>query len=311
MKNIAYAVVAMAALTACDGVGGGDSGPGGPGGPTDPGTPPPVNDVPAQIAGDLKAGTFNPADGGTMIVRITLDADVLDAVYTRNSDYDVPGYLAFTTQDDPLDRFFTAFGRESSDGSVQAVLAADGGQFTKYFGGATYRQTSAYTAPSGGLASYAGDYVGTLNVGTREGTLPSTAPAELRPLRSFRVSGQVFLNADFTDGSVNGAVYNRRLMDDADGPLGTPTPIETIFLIPAAVATNGSFSGVVENIAQDSLGSYAGIFGGTNASSVAGGIRLEGDFLTDFTNEEEYGIFVLDRCGTTPTICLEVDQLGE
>lgn len=307
MKNIAYTVVVLAALSACDSTGGDD---GGTSGPVNPVTPPAVNVVPEQIAGDLDAASFD-ADDATLTVRITLDADELDAVYTRNSAYDVDGYMAFTTQDDPLDRFVTAFAAESGDGSVQAVLAADGGQFTKYFGGATYSQTSAYAAPSRGVASYAGTYVGTLNFGTREGTLPSSAPDDLLPERSYRVGGEVFLNADFTDGTVNGAIYNREILDGVDGPLATPTSIPTIFLIPTNIEANGSFTGAVENPAQDDVGSYGGTFGGSNASSVAGGIRLEGDFVPTFENEEEYGIFVLDQCGTTPAVCAEVDGIND
>ena len=75
-------------------------------------------------------------------------------------------------------------------------------------------------------------------------------------------------------------------------------------LIATDIATDGSFTGVIEydGVVGNSIGEYAGIFGGPGAEGVAGGIRL-----TEFDGpgnplgldgEEEYGVFVLDQCGT-------------
>lgn len=302
MKNSVLAVAALVALAACDGVGGG----GGTGGPGDPGTPPPVNGVPAAIAGDLDGAAYA-AGAETLTVQITLDSGVVNAVYGRNSAYDIlntdgaPQYLAFTNQDDPLDRFGTGLAGQSADGAVQAVVVADGGQFTKFFGGATFSQTSTYTAPTTGLVSYAGTYAGLINVSTRDGTLPAPgADLDLLPERSGRVRGDIFLNAGFADNSINGAIINRQ---DVDG-LGFT--LDTVFLIPGTIGADGTFGGDAQDREQNSVGSYAGIFGGNGATSVAGGIKLDGEFADGVTNEIEYGIFVLNRCGTSanePAIC--------
>ncbi len=269
--------------------------------PLNPDELPPVNGVFGPVAGDLDAGSFSTSGGGTLQVSITLDDDVLLQTYTRNAAYDVPGYLAFTTQDDALDRFFTAFGATSNDGDVQAVLAMDGGQFTKYFGGVTYSATD-YTAPSSGLASYAGTYVGMSNFGTRDGTLPSGANPDILPERATRVTGDVFINADFTDNTLNGAIYGRTSLD------GSPVGVDTVFLVPTGINADGSFTGGSENRAQENIGSYSGTFGGTNASGIAGGVFLE-EFDEGVENEQERGMFVLNQCGTPgeAAICNDED----
>ncbi|WP_322895074.1 MULTISPECIES: hypothetical protein [unclassified Yoonia] len=301
MTRLVIAMMALAVLSACDAVSVLDE---------SAAPPAPVNIVPEAIAGDLKAASYAAATD-TMVIRITLDANTLDAVYARDDRFLVPGYLAFTTQDDPLDRFVTAFYRSSADGSVQASLVMDGGQFTKYFGGTTFGQTGTYTAPAQGLASYAGTYVGMLNIGTRDGTLPSDQTGERLPGRAVRVTGDVFLNADFTNGAVNGIVDGRTFGDTVTGLFDAGDPMPSIFLVPAPIAANGSFAGGVENRAEDSLGTYAGTFGGSNAAGVAGGIRLTGDFLPGLDKEEEYGIFVLDQCGSTPVVCDSVNTLND
>jgi hypothetical protein len=49
----------------------------------------------------------------------------------------------------------------------------------------------------------------------------------------------------------------------------------------------------------DSLGTklFSKLFGGTGASAVAGTLYVS-DHIAAFTNEEEYGLFVLAQCGT-------------
>ncbi len=256
--------------------------------------------------GDIDAAAFDAASE-TMTVAITLDADVANQVYTRNVTYDTAGYQAYTTQDDPLDRMFTAFGGVSADGVTTAVVAMDGGQFNRYFGGAVFNATS-YAAPSGGLSSYAGTYAGLSNVGTRVGTLPSGAPASLLPERATRTSGLVFINADFTDNQLNGAIYDRIALD------GSGLAVDpVIVLVPTGIAANGSFSGIVEKQDLTPIGEFTGTFGGTNASAIAGGIYIT-DFDPDILGEEERGIFVLDQCGTAgaSAVCgtFNVDDLN-
>lgn len=273
--------------------------------PVDPADP--TMETPQGLtSGDIDAAAFN-ATAQTMVVSITLDGDVVDQPYVRNATYDAAGYQAYTLQDDPLDRHFTAFGATSSDGATTAVLAMDGGQFNRYFGGAIFG-TSGYTAPAGGLASYAGQYVGLTNISTRDGTLASGAPVDLLPERAIRTTGSVFINADFADGQVNGAIYNRVALDG--GTFATPT----LVLIPTAIGADGTFGGTVEGNDLTALGSYSGLFGGTNATAVAGGVYIT-DFDDVIDGEEERGIFVLNQCGTAgaSVICdtFNVDDINE
>lgn len=236
-----------------------------------------------------------------------LDGDTVSAVYARNATYDTPGYQAYTLQDDPLDRFFTALAATSSDGSSQAVVVMDGGQFNRFFGGASYAQIGEYTAPESGLASYAGNYVGLLNISTRDGTLPSGADADLLPQRSGRVTGDIFLNVDFADLALNGAITNRVDVD------GIGVTLDTVVLVDANLAADGSFAGKAEDRELSGIGSFAGVLGGTDGASMSGGLHLDGDFIPDADLEQEFGIFVLQQCGTAgdAAICTGVDAVNE
>ena len=300
MLRILAAMAALALLTAC-----GDGQPFDFGvvDPVDPPlTPEEVEEqaaIAASIAGDVDGGTYSIA-AQTLTVRITLDTTPIDAVYTRNAALDVPGYIAFSVQEDPLDRIFIGMAARSADNSVEGVLAMDGGQFNRFFGGTTFRQIGDYTeAPStapNGLVSYAGNYVGMLNLPATANNIglpipPGTDPS-LDPRQAMRVTGQVFINADFADNVVNGGVYNRV---SPDGNV----VLEDLSLIVSEIDSSGRFLGTVElfNAVDEKIGDYGGTFGGLGASGVAGGIHLDTDFIEGVENEQEYGIFVLTQCG--------------
>ncbi|WP_439154893.1 thymidylate synthase [Yoonia sp.] len=306
MKIYAVAFAAAALLSACDDVQS----------PTDvdPGTGTPVTPVtPAEgvapgIAANLQSVTFDPAVPGSETLLVTLkslDGDTLATPYQRNATDDLTGYIAFTQQDDPLDRFATALAAASTDGTSQAVVVMDGGQFNRYFGGANYAQIGDYTAPESGLASYAGSYVGLLNVSPAP-TPVTGAPDVLLPERPGRVSGDIFFNVDFADNGVNGAIYNRSDVDGVGVTLGN------VILVDGALAADGSFAGNAENESLSGIGTFAGVLGGTDASSMSGGVHLDGDFA-GISSAEEYGIFVLSQCGTAgeTAVCSIVEDVNE
>ena len=121
---------------------------------------------------------------------------------------------------------------------------------------------------------------------------PGSDPS-LIPSQASRVTGQIFINADFADNAVNGGVYNRTNIDRNEA-------LTDIALIVSDIDSTGRFLGTVELRGGDaSIGSYGGTFGGLNASGVAGGIHLDGDFIENVQREEEFGIFVLTQCGQT------------
>ena len=276
-------------------------------------TPPDPTDtdgiVPEAVAGNLNDVAWTPPTAGnpdgTLFVEITsLDTTPIRGQYRRNENLDLPGYTAYSRQEDPLDRMFIGMVAQSADGGVMGALVMDGGQFTKYFGGTFFEQTDTYTAhdleqPDHGLVSYAGDYVGMLNLEAPRPNealpIPLGVDPALWPEQATRVSGQIFLNADFADNTVNGAIYDRVAVDYA-------APLPDIFLIPTDIAAAGTFGGDTVDGEQVDVGDYAGVFGGTGATSVAGGLFLNGDFIDTIggvgvTNENEYGIFVLNMCG--------------
>ncbi len=298
MKKMLCITILSAFVAGCtggtdDNDDGGDSGGGG--------NPDPVANA-AVVVGDVTSAAFD-NDGGTLAVRITLDGD--DALQQYVAAGTLNGYSRFTQQDDGLDRAFTALAGESADGSVQAVVAMDGGQFNRYFGGAVVNQDS-YTAPTSGLASYAGAYVGLVNIGPAAGSIPAGADPSLYPFTTTDVTGSVFLNADFTDNQVNGSIYDRVFDPDGDA-----FDLQTIVLTATAISGNGGFSGDVELGDLTNVGSYDGAFGGANAANVAGVVSLgEGLFegstvpgADDFENEAEIGIFVIGQCPAGGAAC--------
>ncbi len=263
----------------------------------------PVSDdgVPESVGGNVETVTYRPGSNFLSVQITSLDSTPVTAVYERNPALDVGGYRAFSQQEDPLDRMFIGMAKRTADGATQGVLVMDGGQFTKFFGGTHFQRTGAYTPhiprqPDNGLVSYAGRYVGLLNINAPRPNEALPVPAgtnpDFIPAQPARVRGDVFVNADFADNSVNGAISNRQLLDFGNAV------IPSVFLIPTEIDEDGRFSGDVENANQDGVGTYAGTFGGSRASGIAAGVHLDGDFLPGVENEEEYGIFVLNKCGT-------------
>lgn len=289
MKRTTASLLGLLAFAACsDGSGGGSIGNGDT-----------LDDVPDELKINVEAVSYN-ANTETLTLRLNgLDGGPADLRYTRNAALDVRGYQAYTHQDDPLDRHFTALVAQSNDGSVVAGAVADGGQFNRYFGGGFYQRSGTFDPPTGssGQVSYAGSYAGVTNIdapGDDLLTPPGDADPAILPAQSARVEGDIFLNVSFNDNSVNGAVTNRNLVD-----YGVDLP--DIILIRSDIDENGAFNGDVEFDVPDAsgIGRYGGIFGGTDASSVAGTLFLEDidNTIYGWSGENEIGVFVLTQCG--------------
>lgn len=296
-------LAALLAVAACGGAAvvgpAGDGGGGGSGG-TDAIT------VPDALKVNLTDVDFN---GTTMKVTIaSLDSTPTQVTYDRDTRLDVPGYTAYRMQEDSLDRIFVALGAISDDGSVAAVTVGDGGQFNRYFAGGSYSREGSFdaptigTGPAAGQVSYAGSYAAVTNVaaprdgGSDDVAIPITGSADstLVPGQPSRVTGDIFLNANFSDNSVNGSIYNRQLVDYG-------LTLADVILVPADIASDGTFSGGAEYTDQTNIGSYGGVFGGVDAHSVAGLVHLT-EFDQTLENEQEHGVFVLTQCGADNTL---------
>lgn len=299
----------FAAVSTGDNTGTGD-------GTTDDGTTTDGGTINAALSNDLANVVYNPT-AGTLFVDINaLDAATDDfplQEYSRNAaleavatEMTAQGYEIYSYQDDALDRMFVAIVATSPDGSATGAVVMDGGQFTKFFGGVNYI-TSDYSpgepTSDTGLVSYAGTYAGLTNLdadGAQLLPVPGGTDPAIRPDQTAMVEGDIFLNADFGNNSVNGAIYDRSFvnLDPAiQAALTNGADLNDVFLIPTDITTAGTFFGTAENAAQEGIGSYGGAFGGDEAAAVAGGVHLDGDWLPDVDNEEEFGVFVLVQCG--------------
>ena len=286
----------------------------------DPDAPPVVTEetpitIPADIAGSVTSATYDAAAGTLTVEGVNLDEVPFSAVYTRAPALDQDGYTAFTVQEDPLDRHFTAYARESNDGTVRATVVSSPGPRNRSFLGAHFERDGDYDPPevteTSGLVTYAGRYVGVVNGGSLTGgdLLPTTVTdPELLVSQALIIHGDTFLNADFADNRVEGNIYNRQILDT---DLTVINDLPSLVLIVTDIEANGTFSGNIEYDITDPLsnttefvqiGTYSGLFGGIDSVSVAGGVDLdEFDGVSNplgYENEFESGVFVLDQCGT-------------
>lgn len=251
----------------------------------------------------------DPFDEDILFVQVPFDGD--DSLQQYLNAGTLNGYSVFTMQDDPLDRAFTAFARESDDGLLQAVLVFDGGQFNTAFGGGVINQES-YTAVTNGLASYAGDYVGLTNIGPGLFT-GNGASADVVPGATSDVTGRVFMNVDFAESQVNGSVYDREMVLN-----GVTYELQPINLLANEIDENGQFTGRIQFSDLTAVGEYTGALGGNGTPSIAGIVALGEGFLEgatvnstvttlfdDVEGEAEYGLFLLGQCPAGGAACFD------
>lgn len=254
--------------------------------PTDPDAPGGSGDltVPEELAGNLSGATYDPAAQTLTVSLQALDGGETDQAYVRDPSLDLNGFEAYTLQETGTQRKFVALFRESPSGAVQAGTISDGGQFVNVFRGGTFARVDAFTLPSSGLATYTGGYVGLTNAGV---TQPGPAGPPFDPAQATRVTGDVLINADFADASVNGGIRNRTVIE-------TGEEFDDVFLEVTGIDADGAFEGRAMRDPQTQMGDYAGIFGGEEASDIAGLI-----FVTPVEGEPnliESGAFTAARC---------------
>lgn len=258
--------------------------------------------APDVLKNNVTRIVYNADDNSFQVEIAELDTTPRLATWERDPRFDTAGYRAYSVQEDPLDRLFVGLAKTSDDGSVTAAVAGDGGQFNKFYSGGDYSREGNFSPEgSGGQVSYAGTYAGITNIPAAGGELlpvpPGTDP-ELAPVQTSRVSGDIFLNANFDDNAVNGAVYNRVLVDYGFG-------LQSVILVEGEIAANGTFQGKTERWVNDDpemaiTGDFGGVFGGEGAAAVGGVVALEQMFDSagdEIENGRERGIFVLRQCG--------------
>ncbi len=324
-KNLALVLALLGMLAACGG-GDGTNPVNRPGGdddddtdiPIDPGDP--ETEIPSDLALNVTQVTYNAgtdpdsdADDTLTVELSALDQSPKAATYLRNAALDVEGYKAFSVQDDPLDRMFVAVSTVSDDGTVTATAVSDGGQFGKFFRGGYYKRNGGDNVPTTGLVSYAGTYAGVTNENDLDQDqrleIPEGTNGALYPYQPRQTEGKIYVNVDFDDNAVNGAIYEKQFSD-------TGETLPNVNLVEGVIDDNGEFLGVTEiptASGPTSAGKFGGIIG-NNGDAIAGVVAMDTIYQPDDTRDgsfdREVGAFVLPRCGTAdaPAICDDVDD---
>lgn len=264
-----------------------------------------AQEIPEVLANNLKGFSYDPSAQTLSITGINFDDSQFTATYRRAALLDRNGYQAYTAQDGSLDRHVTAYVKDIN--GTRAVVVVTGGQFQEFFSGSAY-SSSLYEAPEtptgSGLVTYAGKYVGLLNVqGSGENLTPVTpgTPGEKLSVQAAEVTGNVVLTGDFKDANVDGIIYQRRVLDYDNTTVeftpgaADPLQVDDIALDSTKIEANGTFFGIASQD-NEGVGQYGGIFGGAGATQVAGTLHAE-EHIELFEDETEYGAFVLSQCG--------------
>ena len=134
-----------------------------------------------------------------------------------------------------------------------------------------------------------------------------TPPTEILPSQASTVNGSIFINVDFVQNRIKGLIYRRTLT--VPDPVTGAAVIENVpnlILVPTDVADDGTFTSTVQISPFTDVGNYAGVLGGSDSEAIAGSLYV-GKHFDDQPSGEEYGIFVLGKCGTAasndPALC--------
>ncbi len=304
MKPIYLLLAAALTLAACGGNPFVDTPPVDPTDPTNPDSPVTVD---PKVAVDLRSIIYDPSGAGSLTMNINgLAGQNANVPFIRDGSLDVAGYEAYTYQNRSTQRSYIALVANNARGSLLASAVSDGGQFNRHFGGGTFARLDVYTAPTTGTFSYAGTYAGIFAPGDASSDLPAGLVAN----NPYRVQGDALMNASFINSKVDGGVVNRWLLDasgaridlNADGVVDDNDKLLDITFPEMTITANGQFLGDVEvSVAPEVpdgatvIGSVNGVFGGVQASDVAGAIVINPIPSSD--GIWEHGAFNLPRCG--------------
>ena len=275
----------------------------------------------SNLNNNLNQVSFNPTNETLEVDIYALDGPNTGGPlveYVRTPDLDVPGFFAYTYQDDPLDRHFTAFVAQDSAQTVQGVVVGDGGQFHAYFAGAMFTALEDFTHPGSsnfetenGIVTYQGQYAAVTNMasdGQQLLVIPDgydVIPIMI-PRQTLTITGDVFVNVSFEDNAINGTIKNRTFSNlpkdqESYAAIQGDITLGNLVLYATTIDENGEFVGSVLDDQQGTLGEYGSLIGGSQAQGIAGGTSVTiGDYI-GVVGAQEHGVFVLNQCGMTST----------
>jgi len=245
MKRSVIGLISLNFLAAC----GGSSGSG-----SDPVRYDPAS---GSIATDEAFIALNPA--GTQIVLDTATGTRTVATGSAPSvgTYDVAGYIG------GADRIH-AYISETDDSRAALATFAEGGG-AGY--ASNYERINTTTPPTSGTATAEGDYISLL-VNKTTGL----------PIGNNGIVGDASLSANFSDGTIEGSVTDRRYVNMLTGTQIVGSSVEDLIYEETSISSTGRFSGTatdgeltaVGTAYVTSDGAYEGLVAGTDGSEIVG-----------------------------------------
>ena len=211
---------------------------------------------------------------------LTVTDGVVEYTYARDSEGDNRAIAGFKRSSADSRNDYALRG-ETSSGSGEAFLvnSTENG----YEAAATFlNRLETPNLPTSGTASFSGDYSGVYFANKEEDSVWWDI-----------ITGDVTLDANFSDSTVSGSIINRDSVESGD--------LDNVTLSASSIS-NGAFSGTASGggggdgdgnyVASD--GTYEGMFTGADATEVIGSINIP---MTDDDGEDpidgfEMGIFI-------------------
>ncbi len=242
-----------------------------------------VGAVGYAASGDMASASYDSASDTLTITGIPFDNGVAGATYIRDAAQDVNGYKAYVNTNGARDYVALWGVSNAGTGSVSAGVVATGDYHDHGYNGATYGRDGTTAIPTSGIATYTARYAGLL---TTEAALGVE-----------QTSGDITIDIDFTDASVEGIMTNH--VNET-----TTTAMDDVELATGSLV-DGSFSGVTYSVTPTAPvtpshptpnGIYEGIVGGSTGGEIAGIIIIG----SGTTATRETGAFVSDSVVILP-----------
>jgi hypothetical protein len=277
MKFHILLMTSILALAACGGASLPNIGGAGDGGGGEGVTPTEETLDFSELTADLGSAIYDPVLETLTITLLPFDGSPIVAEYVRNTALDTAGFDGFSLEENSNARLYYAMFK-AGESTFVGTVATDF-DFENSFGGTTFDVTVAGNLPTGGIATYLGEYVGL----TDATNLPDGPTI---------INGDALINVDFNDGEIEGKLLaDSTLFNDAGALLAYDADLlvarETLLI---TTLDGNEFLGDISG-----GGTYGGVIGG-DGGELAATFVFDNEF-----GDKEFGALVAPQtCLSSP-----------